>query len=249
MTKSSAYEMTCARYVAFPSGLSPIPQEAIHVGVGQRRADHPALRSTTAAVPAAAHASLPITIPFFDWRLEPHFDEAQDVSIDDAPGNRLQQFSVRDRVKVFGQIGVYHVCVAAAEKRMHFLDCIRPAWSGGLPPNRSLRHSRSVLLRSHIGEDIFPRRQLHGVPLRRQLATELMGATHAGRDRVNAAMFPAACAGATPPHHSGPAPTRLQLFFPRSNPRTAMPRSSLPLRSRDHSTQPIQPEEEGRATL
>jgi hypothetical protein len=36
---------------------------------------------------SAAHASIPILVPFFDRRFEPHLDEAQDVAIDDASGN------------------------------------------------------------------------------------------------------------------------------------------------------------------
>jgi hypothetical protein len=119
-------------------------------------------------VPAAAHASLPITIPFFDWRLEPHFDEAQDVPIDDAPGNRLQQFSVRDRVKVSGQIGVYHICVAAAEKRMHFLDCIRPTSSRAVTIGAGVKVRLEDRLKHQLGSGLY-----HTVPYRRHTPSEL----------------------------------------------------------------------------
>jgi len=72
---------------AVPFAPSPVLQEAIHVDVSQRRADNTALRSTAGAASPAAHASLAFFIPFFDRCLEPHFDETQDIPIDDAPGN------------------------------------------------------------------------------------------------------------------------------------------------------------------
>src|SRR5689334_12528440 len=105
-----------------PPAQSPVLQEAIHVDVSQHRTDNATLRSTAAAASSAAHASLAIITPLLDRRLEPHLDEAQDIPIDDAPSNRLHQFSVRDRVEVSGQIRVHHMSVAAADQRMDFLD-------------------------------------------------------------------------------------------------------------------------------
>src|SRR6185437_8748398 len=101
--------------------------EAIHVDVSQHRTDNTTLRSAAAAASSAAHASLAIIIPLLDRRLEPHLNEVQDIPIDDAPSNRLHQFSVRDRVEVSGQIRVYHISVAAADQRMDFLDRVDSA--------------------------------------------------------------------------------------------------------------------------
>ena len=72
-----------------------------------------------------------------------------------------------------------------------------------------------------------------------------MAMMHAGRDRVNSAMLPGRMRRrfTTAPFWSSP--TRLQLFFPKSIPRTAIC-IGLPFLS-DHSEQPILPEEEGRA--
>ena len=72
-----------------------------------------------------------------------------------------------------------------------------------------------------------------------------MATMQAGRDRVNAAMLLGRMRRrfTTAPFWSNP--TRLQLFFPRSIPRTAIC-IDLPFLS-DHSGQPILPEEEGRA--
>ena len=67
----------------------------------------------------------------------------------------------------------------------------------------------------------------------------------AGKDRVNPAMLPGRMRRriTTAPFWSSP--TRLQLFFPRSIPRTAIC-IGLPFLF-DYSRQPILPEEEGRA--
>ena len=70
-----------------PSARSPIFQEPIHVDVSQHGAGNTALRSAAGAALSATHAPVLIVVPFLDRRLEPHFDEAQDVAIDDAPGN------------------------------------------------------------------------------------------------------------------------------------------------------------------
>jgi site-specific DNA recombinase len=86
-----------------------------------------ALRSTAGAAFPAAHASLAIFIPLFDGCLQPHLDEAQDIPIDDASCNRLHQRTMRDRIEVFGQISVYHIRVAATDKRVDFFDRVESA--------------------------------------------------------------------------------------------------------------------------
>ena len=78
------------------------------------------------------------------------------------------QFSVRDRVKVFGQIGVYHICVAAAEKRMHFLDCIRPASSRAVTIGTGVK----VRLEDRLQAPAW-RRLDHAIPDRRHTPSEL----------------------------------------------------------------------------
>ena len=69
---------------------------------------------------AARHAPLPFLVPLFDRCLQPHLDQMQHVPIDDAPRHALHQFAVRDRVEVFGQIGVHHIGVAGAESSCTF---------------------------------------------------------------------------------------------------------------------------------
>src|ERR1700679_145328 len=45
------------RSVCFTAPLvSPVPEKAVHVAVGEQRADHPALRRSTGTLLAAAHA-------------------------------------------------------------------------------------------------------------------------------------------------------------------------------------------------
>ena len=38
-------------------------------------------------MPTATHVALPFTIPFFNRRLKPQLDEAQDVPVNDAPSD------------------------------------------------------------------------------------------------------------------------------------------------------------------
>jgi hypothetical protein len=67
------------------------------------------LRRTALAPFAAAHAPPPIRIRFLDWCLEPQFEQAQHMTIDDPRRDRAKQLGVRDRVEVFRQVGVHHI--------------------------------------------------------------------------------------------------------------------------------------------
>src|SRR5215469_10910739 len=129
-----------------PSGDPPILQEPIHVQVGEQGTDHPTLRSSAGVALASRPASIPLLIPLFNRNFKPRLDQTQQVPIDDAPGDRLHQFPVRNGVKVFRQIGVDHVGVPGAEKFMHLPDGVLGA---------SLR-SVTVSVRFHVGlEDGF----------------------------------------------------------------------------------------------
>src|SRR6185312_2250832 len=82
-----------------PKGLvpfrpSPVLQKAVHVDVGQRRAENPTLWGATSAVPATCQAPFSVTICLLDRCFEPQFDQVQHMPVDDAPSNRLNQFLV-----------------------------------------------------------------------------------------------------------------------------------------------------------
>ena len=85
---------------------APVLQEPVHVDVGEQRARDTALRRATRVALAPTHAPRSIRVPLFDRCLQPHLEEAQHFSVDHAPGHRLQKVRVRNRVEVFGEIGV-----------------------------------------------------------------------------------------------------------------------------------------------
>ncbi len=107
--------------------VSPVPEEAVHVAVGQQGADDPALRRAAGALLAAAHAPSPLRVRFLDRCLEPHLDEAQDMAVDDPCRDRTKQFVVRDRVEILRQVGVHHVGEPLAQQSVHRLDRIDAA--------------------------------------------------------------------------------------------------------------------------
>ena len=63
--------------------VSPVPEEAVHVAVGEQGADHPALRGAAGVLLAAAHTPLSIRARLLDRCLEPQLDQAQDMAVDD----------------------------------------------------------------------------------------------------------------------------------------------------------------------
>ena len=87
-------------------GDPPVLQKAVHVERGEQRRNNPALRGSPCAPPAARHAPLAIPAGLLDRCLEPQFDQAQDVAIDDPAHNRLHQFRMGNRIEVLGQIRV-----------------------------------------------------------------------------------------------------------------------------------------------
>ena len=105
-------------------GDPPVLQKAVHVERGEQRRNNPALRGSPCAPPAARHAPLAIPVGLLDRCLEPQFDQAQDVAIDDPARSRLHQFRMGNRIEVLGQIRVNHVRVAATEKLVDRLDGI-----------------------------------------------------------------------------------------------------------------------------
>src|SRR4051794_23795409 len=66
---SIVHDMSAKHLTAFL--LPPVPEEAVHIAVGEQWADHPALRSAAGALLAAAHAPPPIRVRFLDRCLEP----------------------------------------------------------------------------------------------------------------------------------------------------------------------------------
>jgi hypothetical protein len=95
------------RFAAF--GQPPILQEPVHVDVGEQRARDAALRRATRVALAATHAPCSVSIPFFDWRPQPQFDQPQHGTIRDATSHRFEKLVVRDRVE--GNIGRLPIAV------------------------------------------------------------------------------------------------------------------------------------------
>ena len=124
-----------------PSARTPVLQEAVHVEVGQQRADDAALRRAASAAFAARHAPRPVAVTLLDRRLEPQLDQPQHVPVDDAPRHRLHEVAMRNRIEILRQIRIHDFRVAAAEQRVHFLDRVRPA------PLRPVAESRGVEVR------------------------------------------------------------------------------------------------------
>ena len=81
---------------------------------------------------AALHAPRSVLVPFLDRRFEPHLDQMQHVPVDDAPGDRLHQVPVRDRVEILRQIGVHHVRMPRQKMPVHSADRIARAPLGSV---------------------------------------------------------------------------------------------------------------------
>ena len=82
---------------------------------------HTSLRSATIIILAPRSPPLSRFILLLDRHLQPHFDQMQHVLVDDSPRHALQKLGVRNRVKVFGQIGVNYIRIAFTKQLMHFL--------------------------------------------------------------------------------------------------------------------------------
>ncbi len=65
----------------------PMAEEAVDVTVGQQGADHPTLWRAAGTALSADHPPLPSSVRFLDRRLEPEFNQAQDIPINNPPGN------------------------------------------------------------------------------------------------------------------------------------------------------------------
>ena len=100
----------------------PVAQEAVHVDVGQERAQDAALRRPVLALLASRHAPPSSIVPLFDGRFQPHLDQMQHMAVHHAAGHRLQQIGVRDRLEILRQIGIHHIGVAVAQGAMDLLD-------------------------------------------------------------------------------------------------------------------------------
>ena len=137
-------------------------QEAVHVEVGEQRADHAALRRAAAAAFATRHAPGPVAVTLLDRCLEPQLDQPQHVAVDDAPRHRPHQLLMRNRVEVLRQVGIHHLGVAAAEQRVHFLDRVRPAALRPIAVGRGVEIRLEDRLQHQLGGGLH-----HPVPDRR----------------------------------------------------------------------------------
>src|SRR5688572_22346800 len=145
-----------------PFARAPMPQETVHVEVGEQRADHAALRRAAAAAFATRHAPRSVTITLLDRCLEPQLDQLQHVPVDNAPRYRPHKVVVRDAVEVFRKIRIDDLGVATAEQRVHFLDRVRPAALRSIAIGRGVEIRLEDRLQHQLGGGLH-----HAVPDRR----------------------------------------------------------------------------------
>jgi site-specific DNA recombinase len=125
--------------------VSPSPFEG---GPQQGRSQHcwgrgrRALRAPTSLVlvPGRPMAMAPL-VNLFHRCLQPHLDQLQDEAITDPPGQRLQEFGMRDRVEVAGQVAVDHLGMPAPDQPFDLPYGVDGAPSRAIP----------VLLRLQVG--------------------------------------------------------------------------------------------------
>ncbi|MEJ0048500.1 MAG: hypothetical protein WDN04_22085 [Rhodospirillales bacterium] len=98
--------MICAWKALAPAALAPVFQKAIHVEIGDQRADHAALRHASLAGSPTFQASLAIPAGRVDRRFEPKLDQTQHVGIDNAARQAGHQLIVRDAIEILAQIGI-----------------------------------------------------------------------------------------------------------------------------------------------
>ena len=113
-------------------GQPPVFQEPVHIDVGQQWTRDAALRRAARTALAATHAPGPVPIPFLDRRLQPQLDQPQHGTIRDAASHRFKKVVVRNRIEVFGKVGVDHIGVAPADEPVHFLDRVHRPASGAI---------------------------------------------------------------------------------------------------------------------
>jgi hypothetical protein len=73
------------------SSAPPVLEEAVHVDVGEQRADHPAVRSAIPDSLSTCHAQFPVGISLLDRRSESQLDQPEHVPVDDALRHRPHQ--------------------------------------------------------------------------------------------------------------------------------------------------------------
>jgi hypothetical protein len=93
-------DMSVERFAA--ARQTPIFQEPVHVDGGEQGACNSTLGRAALGSLAAAHAPGSVFIPFFDWRFQPHLDEAQHIAVYDTPGHRFEELGMRNRIEVLG---------------------------------------------------------------------------------------------------------------------------------------------------
>ena len=77
--------------------------------------DHSTLRCPAVVVLPACQPTFPVLVLLLDRNRKPHLDQTQHVPINDSPGDTLYQFTVWNRIEVFGQISVNYICIAFAQ--------------------------------------------------------------------------------------------------------------------------------------
>src|SRR5207247_10187008 len=65
--------------------LPPALPHPVHVQIGERWADHPALRSTSIVILPARQPPLPVFLPLLDRHLYPPLDQTPHLPIADSP--------------------------------------------------------------------------------------------------------------------------------------------------------------------
>ena len=110
------------------------------------------LRRAALAVPVRPtprRASLAVVL--IDRRHQPRLDQAQDVSINNPTRHALQQFRMRNAVKVAAQIRVYHLRVASIQQAVDRSNCVMcpPIGSVGVLLRRQIRSEDRLQHQKH----------------------------------------------------------------------------------------------------
>jgi hypothetical protein len=84
-------------------------------------------------------------------RFKPHPDQVQHVAVNDAARDAFEQIRVRDRVKIFGQIGVDCLGISVAQQAMDPADRIDCAAFGTIPIDTGFQVRLKDRLENQLG--------------------------------------------------------------------------------------------------
>jgi hypothetical protein len=128
----------------------------MQVNVGQQWRDDSSLRRTARVRPG------PSSVGFLDDRCaQPGFDEFEDHPVAHAPGHPFHQFTMRDRIEVFRQVGINHLGLAHPQRFSDLLDGLVGIASGpkakGARMKIRLEYRHQHQIHRHLRHAIFHR--------------------------------------------------------------------------------------------